>query len=144
MWTKYDSQECYTTGTKIPCTKSLWIVMLWTSGLWHCAVWYVSTTVSSDTSPPPSWQYNLTKWHPPIQISQYHKPEHPNMLYSHIAPKQNIPVTFNKAADMHLPVEVPKATHAFGMVVQVVQCQNDQVDPEAEITHLMLTYLNGK
>jgi hypothetical protein len=66
------------------------------------------------------------------------------MLYSHIAPKQNIPVTFNKAADMHLPVEVPKATHAFGMVVQVVQCQNDQVDPEAEITHLMLTYLNGK
>lgn len=66
------------------------------------------------------------------------------MLHSHIAPKQNIPVTFNKAADVHLPVEVPKATRAFRTVVQVVQCQNDQVDPEAKITHLMLRYLNGK
>jgi hypothetical protein len=66
------------------------------------------------------------------------------MLHSHIAPKQNIPMTFNKAADMHLPVEVPKATHAFGMVVQVVQCQNDQVEHKEKITHLMLRYLNGK
>jgi len=104
----------------------------------------VSTTVSSDTTPPSSWQYNLTKWHLPIHISQYHNPEDPNVLHSHIAPKQNIPVTFNKAADVHLPVEVPKATHAFGTVVQVVQCQNDQVDPEAKITHLMMRCLNGK
>lgn len=78
------------------------------------------------------------KWQPHIQISHYHTPEDPIMLNSHIAPKQNIPVTFNKAADVHLPVEVPKATHAFRTVVQVVQCQNDQVDPEAKITHLML------
>jgi len=66
------------------------------------------------------------------------------MLHSHIAPKQNIPVTFNKAADVHLPVEVPLAAHAFRTVVQVVQCQNDQVDPEAKITHLMLRYLSSK
>jgi hypothetical protein len=69
---------------------------------------------------------------------------HPAALFLYIAPKQNIPVTFNKAADVHLPVEVPKATHAFGTVVQVVQCQNDQVDPEAKITHLMMRCLNGK
>jgi len=66
------------------------------------------------------------------------------MLHSHIAPKQNIPVTFNKAADVHLPVEVPTATRAFGTVVQVVQSQHNQVDPEAKITQLMQRYLNGK
>jgi hypothetical protein len=63
--------------------------------------------------PPSSWQYNPAKWHPPIQTSQYHKPEDPKMIHSHAAPKQNIPVTLNKVADVHLPMEVPKATHTF-------------------------------